>query len=533
MGFMGMGEVAVKKAFLMNLQSCIGVAPSVAGDDRHAVSSHMFDPDPPPRLSQAMFRGAVQSWWSDSPALLIGTVAWLLVMALYWPEGLSFEDDVGYVGEAKLLLTGRILPRTEDPGVWTHTVHGLVPQYPLLLSLLLVPFLAIAPRAVFAVGILAAVAICWTAARALKVWGSNPAWALLLLAHPTVVIIARTATADIPLAAFTLGAWWALRRNRRGPAVLLFAAMFAIKPTGLLLGFAIVVGEWLRMLPALRERDTEARSRVVTSLLSIAAGFALIFATNELTAGQMWFAYDHRFLGTPPFWFSYFGKTAPAHLRTVVLFPPLLILGALPYWRRREVGPLCLIFGFGTLMCFYFFVDFGTTWVESFVLSPRLLLPAVVFLLIGYADLLATAVRRFESADRWLGLVLIVGTASVALVVSIRHSHWQAPMAQARRAAEQIARQVDSRELGLTPQAVKAGLLFPGPTPVVSIVDTEVAVVLCSSRSASYRARNDGGNYSCAVPGYQADYRAGDFEVLVRAPSAGGLEKKNDLLRKQ
>ena len=33
MGFMGMGEVAMEKAFPMNLQSCIGVAPSVAGDD--------------------------------------------------------------------------------------------------------------------------------------------------------------------------------------------------------------------------------------------------------------------------------------------------------------------------------------------------------------------------------------------------------------------------------------------------------------------------------------------------------------------
>jgi len=308
--------------------------------------------------------------WRESPALILGIAVWLAAMALYWPQGLSFEDDTGYVGEAKLLLSGRILPRPEDPGVWNRTTHGMVPQYPLLGSLLLVPLLAITPRAVFALGILAAVALCVTAARVLKLWGTAGPWALLLLAHPTVVIMARTATADLPLAAFTLGAWWALREGRRGASMILFALMFAVKPVGFILGAALVGGECLRILPGLLARDSDAQGRLVTSLLSISLGFAFIFAINEIATGRLWFSYDHRFLGTPPFWFSHFPETAPAHVRTVLLLPPLLIVGALPYWRRREVGPLCLIFGFGLMMCFYFFVDHGTTRIESMVLAP-------------------------------------------------------------------------------------------------------------------------------------------------------------------
>jgi hypothetical protein len=479
----------------------------------------------PTKTPPATLRDALRAWWHDWSALIVGTVIWLAIAIMYWPKALSFWDDVGYVGEAKLLLMGRIFPQMHDAGIWIGTAHGLVPQYPLLCSLLLVPLFAIAPRAVFALGVLGAIGICWTAARVLKSWGTSAVWALLLLAHPTIVIISRTATADIPLAAFTLGAWWTLRQDRRGLCLLLFAAMFAVKPAGFVLGSALVAGEWLRILPPLAARHPDAKRRLTTSLLSIAVGFCVVFATNEMSAHQLWFAYDHRFLGTPPFWFSYFRTTAPAHIRTILLFPPLLILGSLPYLRRREFGPLCIIFGFGTLMSCYFFVDAGTSWVESFVLSPRLLLPVVVFLLIGYADLLARAADRLIGNDKKIGPVLIAGTASIALAVSMRHNAWQARMGEARVAAEQITQTLGSRELGLAVQAAKAGLLFPGPTPFVSMTHADVPVVLCSSRSGSYRAGTDT-VLSCAIPGYRVEFRTGDFEVLVRASLGRSMKER-------
>ena len=444
-------------------------------------------------------------------------MAWLVVMILYWPAGLSFGDDVGYLGEAKLILAGRVLPRPDDVGFWVQTAHGWLPKYPLFVSLLMLPLVAVTPRAAFVVGMAAAIGLGWIGSRILKSWGSNPVWALLLIAHPTVVILARTAMADVPLSVFALGAWWALRQHRRAATVLFLMALIATKATGFVLGFALALGDLLRLLPALCARDRDAWARVRTIAAGLLAGFTLLFATNEISAGGLWFAYDNTFLGTPPFWFTYFPKSAPAHLRTFLLLPPLLILGALPFWRRREWGPLCLIFGFGTMMCFYFFVDFGTTRLETLILAPRLVLPIVSFLLVGYADLLATLARRFLRGERFTALVLVAGTAAMVLVIDIRHRRWQAPMAEALRAATDATRDLGVHELGLTPEAAKAGLLFSGPTSFVERSNPKTAVVLCTVRSASYREPSDG-PYSCALPGYRSYRRVGDYDVLVRQP---------------
>lgn len=479
------------------------------------------------RRPSALFR-YLRACCCDSPLLGLGTAIWVLSMALWWPEGLSFADEVGYLGETKLLLAGHLLPRLSDPGMWASTPHGLVPQYPLLLSALLVPFLAVTPRAVFVLGVLSGIGLCWLAARILKGWGTNPAWALLVLMHPTVALMVRTTTADVLLAALALGSWLALTGNRRVVTAFAFAGMFAIKATGMLLGACLVGGEILSMITTPRLSSAETKSRLVTCAVALAAGFLSIFVANEISARQLWFAYDLSYLGTPPFWFSYLGRTAPAHLRTVLFLPPLLIAGAFPYWRRRAWGPLFVILGYGTLMCSYFFVDRGTSRLESLVLSPRLLLPVVVFLLVGYADLLAAGLRRFPLSDRVVGPLLIAGAASGAVAVGIAHRRWQAPMGMARRAAEQIVRRVGSNELGLAPQAVKAGLLFPGPTPVASIGNSEAAVVLCSDHSASYRAPDDGGNYNCSAPGYHSEYRSGGFEILVRTPSSAPGPRPTD-----
>jgi hypothetical protein len=321
--------------------------------------------------------------------------------------------------------------------------------------------------------------------------------------------------ADLPLSAFALGAWWSLHQKRRLAAVLFFAALFATKPTGLLLGLALAGGEILRLLPAARRRAPESRWRAGTAVLGVAAGVLVVCATNQLTTGGPRFAYDHRFLGTPPFWPTYLAKTGAAHLRTFLLFPPLLILGVLPWWRRFELGPLCLILGFGTMMCFYFFVDFGTTRIESMTLAPRLILPAVVFLLIGYADILAGLAQRLRLGDRPAGILLTVGTTAIALVIGYRHSRWQMTMNEALTAAAQISKSIGAHELGVTPEAAKAGMLFPGPTRLVTRDDPDAAVILCSTHSASYRQPADG-PYSCALPGYASFHRAGAYEVLIR-----------------
>jgi hypothetical protein len=168
-------------------------------------------------------------------------------------------------------------------------------------------------------------------------------------------------------------------------------------------------------------------------------------------------------------------------------------------------------------MCFYFFVDSGTSRLETWVLAPRLILPVVAFLLIGYAHLLAGLVRRLRLPAGIVGGSLILVTALLAFGVSWRHHRWQLPMGHALTAARQLAEQAGTRELGVLPQAMKVGVLFPGvarqldPSNVASPL-----VVLCSDHAASYRAGHLEKPFSCARPGYRSAYREGGFEVLTR-----------------
>ena len=277
-------------------------------------------------------------------ALALGMFCWLARGAPFWPAVASFADDVGYLGEARLLLAGQLRPGPGDIGIWQHGVA----KYPLFPSLLFSPLLALWPRAVFAVGIGAALLTCWLAARVLESWGDDPAWALVLLAHPTLVIVSRTATVDVPLCALMLATWWSLRNDRRSTAVVSGAALFMIKVTGGVIALALLGGELLRRLPALRRREPEALAALRTALLAVALGVVAVAVANRLTTGGFWFAYEHP--GVHTFWPSHLLTTAPSHLLTVVLMPPLLITGAAPFFQRRELGPLAVIVGFGALM---------------------------------------------------------------------------------------------------------------------------------------------------------------------------------------
>src|SRR5262245_2989770 len=86
----------------------------------------------------------------NSHALVLGILAWIAIMVALWPLATSFGDEVGYIGEARLLLSGRLKPVDGDVGVWQQGRYAAgVAKFPLLQSLLLAPLVAVSPRAVF------------------------------------------------------------------------------------------------------------------------------------------------------------------------------------------------------------------------------------------------------------------------------------------------------------------------------------------------------------------------------------------------
>lgn len=100
----------------------------------------------------------------------------------------------------------------------------------------------------------------------------------------------------------------------------------------------------------------------------------------------------------------------------------------------------------------------GRDLVGNGVLSERLILPVVAFLLLGYAAGLARLTERLRVSGAANVLLLLLPQRSPSRLAGA--AVWQ-PM---RAAAESLTRQLGSHELAMNYAASKAGLLFPGKT---------------------------------------------------------------------
>ena len=155
--------------------------------------------------------------------------------------------------------------------------------------------------------------------------------------------------------------------------------------------------------------------------------------------------------------------------------------------------------GYLAMMCLYYFVDVGPSALETLVLAPRLILPVVAFLLVGYGAWMHDLAARFggtrpEAGDGaavlrpGLAAVLCVLPLVVVTAVSARHLRYQRAMSKVREIASAVAEAYGERTLGVTANACKAGLLHDGPTTLFDPETNRTAAVFCSEVSASHRA---------------------------------------------
>ena len=278
-----------------------------------------------------------------------GAAVWLAVQIATWPAALSFGDEVGYMGQSRALLAGHVRPLPEDPGHWVEGDHGRVGKYPLFLPLIAAPICALTPRLVFGIGIASALALAGVAACLLRLWGRSPVWGLLLLAHPTVVMISRTLMVDVMLSAFTVGAWYALARDRRVLASVLTALVVLAKPTGILIAGALIAGEAVRLYPTLPRR--RLLGWLATMGIGIVGAAALAAVLNVISTGTPRYGYSQEDVGAPLFSLAHIPHRLPWHAAGLLLCPPLVVVGALSLWRRRAFGPLAAVIGLVAAMC--------------------------------------------------------------------------------------------------------------------------------------------------------------------------------------
>lgn len=515
--------------------------PSAIGGGRGAIGSHSVPPElmrlryaVRPEINVApMPRTSVQpAPWPPqrhTSLLAVGLGLWLVAMIWNWPVALSFGDEVGYVGQARLFLEGRIRPTADSPGIWHTTPSGgLIAKYPLFHPALLAPFIAVAPRAAFLVGIITAMVLVLCVARVLADWGRDPLWALLVLAQPAITLVSRTMMADLLLSAFLLGAYLAMRGNHLKATVALIAATLLAKPTGPVLAVLLMLGELLTSAGALRARHPAAVNRAVAWGVGMIVGLVAIVGLNLIANGSPWYGYHERF-GPPNFGPKFLLTAGAAHAKSLLLAPPLLIVGIWPYWKRRDFGPPVVIVGLVGLMSVYYFVDWGRNWADSLILSQRLVLPAIVFLMIGYVTLLSDALSWLEvkvaTVAGWTGISRLMRTTTVAgllilpglsgQAIGVRHRRWQEPMRKALAAVTEVAASRRTDRIGLTPNALKYGLLFPGKTTMQTTGGPNPEVILCATKNTSYRVVET--DFSCSTPGYESVRQLIGCEILVRS----------------
>ena len=455
--------------------------------------------------------------------LSVGVLLWVVACVWNWPAALSFGDEVGYLGQARLFLEGHVRPSVDSPGIWHTTAEGsLIAKYPLFHPALLAPFIAIAPRSAFLLGVISAILLVACAARLLKSWGKDPLWALLVLVQPAICVVSRTLMADLLLSSLLFAGYLSLKRPTAWVTAGLFAVIQLTKPTGPLLTIMLICGECLTHWKSIKARDLQSLRPIGFALLGFAIGMLLVGGLNILANGTPQYGYHERF-GPPSFGFQFLSTAGAAHAKSLLLNPPLLILGALPFWKRREFGPLAVIAGLISLMSIYYFVDWGRNWLDSLVLSQRLILPAIAFLMAGYAsllcDLFAWASRRW---GRWIstvstvGLVLIPG--GVGQVIGARHLRWQKPMNDAMMVVNEVSASQGTKHIALTPNALKYGLLFRGRTSMYVPDHENPDVILCATKNTSYRISEV--DLACEFPGYRRVRSVIGSDVLVRADKA-------------
>ena len=469
-------------------------------------------------------------FWTNRAFLFWAAVSlWLFAMLATWPVGLSFGDEVGYLGQARLFLEGRVRPTPDVPGIWSKTPAGLIPRYPPLLPLLIAPAFAITPRAIFGVAAAAAVALAWIASRVLKSWNRDPLWGLLVLAHPTIIILSRTVMADVLITTFTVAAWWSLKHGRRALTIALLAATVAIKPTGIVIAAALLAGEALSLHLAAHSSVRQLLRRLSPGVVGFALGVILTGTLNLLANGSLSFGYGDRERGLTYFSPKYLADTGVAHLKSLLLCPPLVLIGAWPFWRRRDFGPLLVIAIMILMMSVYFFVDWGRSWLETVILSQRLILPAIGFLLIGYAACLDDLVSR-PVLRGFATMALMVVPMVMAIAIGSRHLRWQRPMRVAVTTAAQLSASHGDSELGLTLTALKAGLLHRGRTTMVGAKKVNPPrVVLCGTANDSYRTGDF--TWPCKVVGYRVAQSLAGYEILVREEGKSPREASPALAR--
>jgi len=322
-------------------------------------------------------------------APLVWTVvvgAYLLAAVVWKPVGITIVDEVGYITEAQAIRDGAPLldARSYRPGTGEAR-----PRYPVGWPLLLAPTTRVPWPAPFALPI--ALHLLGTAlfARLLRNRGLSSLWALLYFAQPAALLFSRTLMAESLSSALCVGLLLAADARRAGAAGLLAAVSLLVKPSMALAAIPFVIAWLVFEVPVERRLNAFFRAGAGT-LVPLVAWAWLRHADLDGAPGYFFFV-----TVMPSF------RHVALVLAALAVAWPGLPLGIL----RARTSECAGAFGDVTILLFYQYDYIGPSWGATLVVGSRLLLPAVIMLLPGYAVLLSTLPYR---PRRGIALALLI-----------------------------------------------------------------------------------------------------------------------------
>jgi len=356
--------------------------------------------------------------------------------AVFYPRGATNHDEANYIRQTRMVLEGRSSVIQEDPFTGVEKTVVLS-TYPLGAPLLMAPFAApFGWRGIFAGACASAVAAILLTAWWIRSEDRSPAFALLLLGFPAVLVLGRVVTSDVPSAAWValgLGLFW--RGLDRGPgwglaSGFVAGASWALRASNPILFAPLFAGAVLR-------REWKAWALVVGGVAGLAARLA----------SQYWFfgdALHERSAYT--FAPETLGERLPLYLLGTLVFVPGGLALSLLYRGRRRLEVVITIALFFTLYLFQTYSSVESGFVKRIVLALRYLVPLLPLMAFAMAEsvprlwqawLDRSAPRRRATLVR-IGtaavLAWLVGLASVAAAVHPVFDRWSATQLDIREA---------------------------------------------------------------------------------------------------
>lgn len=366
--------------------------------------------------------------------------AWVLVavflslyvmsFAAFYPRYATNHDEAHYIRQARLLLEGTSAVVQIDPvtGAERSKVMG---SYPVATALITAPFIAaFGGRAAFAVACLALIVAVVITARWLQHEGRSPAFALLLLGFPPMLVMARIAMSDVPSTAWVVLGFWLFWRGldaeSRAGAMFWLAAGFVagasltFRASNPVLFVPLFAGTVLR-------RELKAGWLVVGGV----AGLAMRLATQAVFFGDAMFERS-AYRWSP----ETIDERLWLYLVALLVFIPGGLVFSMLYRGRRRPEIIATIVVFVTLYLLQAYSTVETSVPKRLILGLRYLLPVLPMMIFAMAESLprlwSDAMAKRAPAGRALperiaaGLVWawLAGIAVAVLAVHPAFASW-------------------------------------------------------------------------------------------------------------